>query len=196
MNDRSNELTAILDQLDGDEFDDSAVARVLPHVYEELRGLANGYLHGERSDHTLQATALVHEAYVRLAGAAGRKWNDRKHFFRLAAKTMRHILVDHARQRAAGKRGGGAGAAILTETALLLDDHHAEITDIDDALCRLSALSPEKAKVVELRFYGGCTIEETAEALGISTATVERHWRFARAWLKAQLLGDEQSQNS
>ena len=192
MGDRSDVLTAILNQMDSDEVDDSAVARVLPHVYEELRGLASGYLRGERSDHTLQATALVHEAYVRLAGSAGQEWNDRKHFFRLAAKTMRHILVDHARGRSADKRGGGVAACILTETALLLDDHHAEIADIDDALCRLSALSPEKAGVVELRFYGGCTISETAETLGISTATVERHWRFARAWLKTQLVGDEQ----
>ncbi len=165
MSDQPDALTTILNQVDSDEVDDSAVARVLPHVYEELRGLASGYLHAERTDHTLQATALVHEAHVRLAGSAG-------------------------------KRGGGAAAGILTETALLLDDHHAEISDIDDALCRLSALSPEKARVVELRFYGGCTIEETAEALGISTATVERNWRFARAWLKTQLLGDEQSTNS
>lgn len=195
MSDRSEAVTTILSQFDYDEIDDAAISSVLPHVYEELRGLAGGYLCGERSDHTLQATALVHEAYVRLAGSAEGKWNDRKHFFRLAAKTMRHILVDHARQRCTGKRGGGAGALILTETALLLDDNHAEISDIDDALCRLSALSPEKAKVVELRFYGGCTIEETAEALGISTATVERHWRFARAWLKTQLLGNEQSRH-
>ena len=193
MSDRSDVLTSILNQLDSDEVDDSAAARMLPHVYEELRGLAGGYLRGERPDHTLQATALVHEAYVRLAGSAGREWNDRTHFFRLAAKTMRHILVDHARRRAAGKRGGVAAALILTETALLLDDHHAEIIDIDDALRRLFALDPDKARVVELRFYGGCTIEETAETLNISTATVERHWRFARAWLKTQLLGDEES---
>lgn len=196
MSDRSDALTAILTQLKADDLDDSAVARVLPHVYEELRELAGGYLRGERPNHTLQATALVHEAYVRMAGSSGKQWNDRTHFFRLAAKTMRHILVDHARQRAAQKRGGGAAGVVLTETVLLLDNHHTEIIEIDDALSRLSALSPERARVVELRFYGGCTIEETAEALDISTATVERHWRFARAWLKTQLLGDEQSQNS
>jgi RNA polymerase sigma factor (TIGR02999 family) len=191
MSERADALTAILNQIGADGGGDSAVARVLPYVYDELRSLADGYLRGERPDHTLQATALVHEAYMRMAGAGGREWTDRKHFFRLAAKTMRHILVDHGRARAAEKRGGRAAAEALTETALALDTRHAEILEIDDALEQLFTLSPEKARVVELRFYGGCTIEETAEALGISTATVERDWRFARAWLKAKLSGDK-----
>ncbi len=183
-------VAAIRSTLDEAEADDSSVTRLLPQVYEDLRRLAERLLTGERPDHTLQATALVHEAYFRLAGPAGRNWNDRAHFFRLAAKTMRHILIDHARGRAAGKRGGGERALTLNETDLLLDERPAEILEIDDALQRLSALNAEKARVVELRYYGGCTIEETAEALGISTATVERHWRFARAWLRTQLLGD------
>lgn len=192
MIERAEALTAILNQLGTDDASDSSVARVLPFVYDELRSLADGYLRRERPDHTLQATALVHEAYMRLAGSAGREWTDRKHFFRLAAKTMRHILVDHGRTRAADKRGGGAAARALSETALLIEGDRAEILEIDDALKELFALSPEKAQVVELRFYGGCSIEETAEAMGISTATVERHWRFSRAWLKAKLSRDDQ----
>lgn len=191
MNDRGAALTAILNQLSPDEVNDSGVARVLPYVYDELRSLADGLLCGERNDHTLQATALVHEAYMRLAGSDGREWKDRNHFFRLAAKTMRHILVDHARSRAAAKRGGGASGQLLTDTALLTDGQFGEILEIDDALGQLFALAPQKAQIVEMRFYGGCTIDETAEALGISTATVERDWRFARAWLKAKLSGHE-----
>lgn len=166
-----------------------ALAHMLPHVYDELRRLAGAVLGDHRSHHTLQATALVHEAYLRLSGSAGAGWTDRGHFFRVAAKTMRHILIDHFRQRATEKRGGGARGMSLSETETLLNESEAEILEIDDALERLSALSPEKARVVELRFYAGCTIDETAEALGISTATTERHWRFARAWLKAQLGG-------
>lgn len=192
MSDRGAALTAILNQLNPDEVSDSGVTSVLPHVYDELRSLADCLLQGERDDHTLQATALVHEAYMRMAGSDGREWKDRNHFFRLAAKIMRHILVDHARARAAEKRGGGAPARLLTDTALLTDGQYGEILEIDDALAQLFTLSPQKAQIVEMRFYGGCTIEETAEALGISTATVERDWRFARAWLKSKLSGNEQ----
>lgn len=187
MPDRAESLTVILNELGAGAEDDSGVARALPFVYDELKGLADAFLRGERRDHTLQATALVHEAYIRLADSPTGKWQDRQHFFRLAAKTMRHILVDHARARAADKRGGGAAAAMLSETALLTDEKNAQLIEIDDALKMLFALSSERAQVVELRFYGGCTIDETAEALGISTATVERHWRFARAWLQTQL---------
>lgn len=187
MSVRAESLTVILNEMGVREEDDSGLARALPFVYDELKGLADAFLRGERRDHTLQATALVHEAYLRLANSAVTTWQDRGHFFRLAAKTMRHILVDHARARAADKRGGGAAAVMLSETALLTDGHTLQLLEIDDALKALFALSPERAQVVELRFYGGCTIDETAEALGVSTATVERHWRFARAWLQAQL---------
>lgn len=169
----------------------AAIAHLLPQVYDELRRLAGAVLGGERASHTLQTTALVHEAYLRLSGSAGAGWTDRAHFFRVAAKTMRHILIDHFRQRAAEKRGGGARGVRLSETAALLNDSETEILELEDALEQLTALSPEKARVVELRFYAGCTIDETAEALGISTATAERHWRFARAWLKTQ-LGDHE----
>ncbi len=184
-------VDAILIDLAASGADASAATRLLPGVYAELRRLAVTYLDGEQRDHTLQATALVHEAYLRLSGSDGPMWKDRAHFFRAAAKTMRHILIDHHRRRSAGKRGGGKPAIHLTETAMLLADRESEILEIDDALQRLAALSPEKARVVELRVFAGCTIEETAEALGISTATVERDWRFARAWLKAQLGDDE-----
>lgn len=193
MIDRSESLTAILNQLGPAGADDAVVARVLPQVYDELRSLADAYLQGERPDHTLQATALVHEAYLRLAGSSGNHWADRKHFFRLAAKTMRHILVDHGRAKAAEKRGSGAARQAMDDAAIPLTQTQQEILEIDDALKQLFTLSPERAQVVELRFYGGCTIEETAEALGISTATVERHWRFARAWLKAKLASDDPS---
>lgn len=183
-------IDAMLRELDNGEADAAAISRLLPHVYDELRQLAAGCLNSRRDDHTLRATALVHEAYLRLAGSDGPAWKDRAHFFRAAAKTMRHILIDYFRRQAAEKRGGGERAVRLTETAFLLDDSEAEILEVDDALQRLSSLSPEKARVVELRIFGGCTIEETAEALGISTATVERDWRFARAWLKSQLDAD------
>jgi RNA polymerase sigma factor (TIGR02999 family) len=192
MTNRADALTAILNQLNPADATDSGVARVLPFVYDELRGLADELLRGERNNHTLQATALVHEAYMRLAGSDGRQWQDRYHFFRLAAKTMRHILVDHARARGAQKRGGGSSSRLLTDTSMLTDRQYGEILEIDDALGQLFALAPQKAQIVEMRFYGGCTIDETADALGISTATVERDWRFARAWLKAKLSGNEQ----
>lgn len=190
MSERAEALTAILNQLGTDGTDDSAVARILPYVYDELRGLADAYLRGERPNHTLQATALVHEAFLRMAGPADRVWTDRRHFFRIAAKTMRHILVDHGRARAADKRGGGAAVEVLTDAALALDAGHVRILEVDDALEQLFSLSPEKARVVELRIYGGCTIAETAEALEISPAKVERDWRFSRAWLKAKLNGN------
>lgn len=191
MNARTDPVNVLLSELSSGGGDSSAMSRLLPLVYDELRQLAAGCLNGRRDDHTLRATALVHEAYLRLAGSDGPAWKDRAHFFRAAAKTMRHILIDHFRRHAAAKRGGGEPAMRLTETAILLDDNEAQILEVDDALQRLFALSPQKARVVELRIFGGCTIEETAEALGISSASVERDWRFARAWLKSQLDADE-----
>lgn len=191
MNQNAEAVEAILREAHATGMRESAFERLLPHVYEELRRIASGYMNGNRGDLTLGATALVHEAYLRLAGSAGAAWNDRAHFFSAAAKAMRHILIDHFRRQAAEKRGGGKPVLRLIETAVLLDDGEAEMLEIDDALQRLSALSPGKARVVELRVFGGCTIEETAEALGLSTATVERDWRFARAWLKSQLGADD-----
>lgn len=188
---REEALTAILNKLNAQDAANAGVTGVLPRVYDELRSMAEGLLRGERRDHTLQPTALVHEAYMRLAGSQGREWKDRTHFFRLAAKTMRHILVDHARGKSAVKRGQGARRVPLDDATSLHDGSFEEILEIDDALDQLFALSPQKAQVVELRYYGGCTLEETADALGISTASVERDWRFARAWLKAKLGENE-----
>jgi RNA polymerase sigma factor (TIGR02999 family) len=181
------EITQILAELDSDSHD-SAVERLLPLVYAELRALSGAYLERERPDHTLQATALVHEAYLRLAGRSGRRWADRAHFFRAAAKTMRHILINHAHKHRAARRGGGARGLVLEESMAIAPRRPgADLEALDEALVRLASIDREKAQVVELRFFAGCTIDETAEALDLSTATVERHWRFARAWLRSEL---------
>lgn len=182
------DITQILNELT-ETGDATAIGRLLPEVYRELRALSESYLRGERPNHTLQATALVHEAYLRLAGG-DRQWNDRAHFFRAAARTMRHILLKHAEKHNAQKRGGGSRGVPLSETQVACDGFDLEVLALDEAMQRLAGLDPEKAGVVELRFYAGCTIDETAETLGISTATVERHWRFARAWLRGELAPD------
>lgn len=181
---RSEELTQILNELGARPGGDSAA--LIEIVYDELRGLSEAYLQNERPDHTLQATALVHEAYLSLSSRT-RGWADRTHFFRAAAKAMRHILINHAHAKAALKRGGGEPALRLQETALITPEPGLDLLDLNDALTRLSEIDPDKGRVVELRFFAGCTIEQTATTLGISTATVERHWRFARAWLRAEL---------
>jgi len=185
-------ITQILSDLESTD-QDTAFAKLLPLVYAELRALSEGYLRHERPDHTLQATALVHEAYVRLAGQRGGKWENRAHFFRVAAKVMRRILINHALARRAAKRGRAQGRVALDEAAVLLPDPNVDVLDVHEALEKLAALDREKARVVELRFFAGCTIEEAAEALDISTATVERHWRFARAWLRKHLASGQQS---
>lgn len=182
------QLDSLVSDFRGPEFD-ASVSRLLPMVYDELRALSEAYLRRESTPVTLQATALVHEAYVRLAGS-DQQWKDRKHFFRTAARTMRRILVDHARERGALKRGSGNRPVTLGESVLIVRDHDLDVLMVDDALARLEDLDADKARVVELRFFGGCTIEETAEALSIGTATVERHWRFARAWLREALLDE------
>jgi RNA polymerase sigma factor (TIGR02999 family) len=156
-------------------------------VYDPLRVIAERHLHREREGHTLQPTALVHELYLRLVDQRSVAWNDRTHFFAVAAQVMRRILVDHARRRNSEKRGGGVtpvtiGAALDVATSESLD-----VVALDVALERLDKVFPQQAKIVELRFYGGLTIDETAEALGISAATVSREWTMARAWLKRAL---------
>lgn len=167
-----------------------AVSSLLPEAYEELRRIAAALLATERVDHTLQPTALVHEAYVRLARRE-RELIDEAHFFRLAAKAMRHILIDHARRRRTAKRAGGSRRVSLLDEGPAAVGVSEEILELDDALEQLSAFSAEMARVVELRFFAGCTIEQTGEALGLSTASVERQWRFARAWLRMHLSRDE-----
>lgn len=181
---RVDELTLILNELGARPDGDSAA--LIELVYDELRALSEAYLREERPDHTLQATALVHEAFISISPRT-RPWVDRTHFFRAAAKAMRHILVNHAKARAALKRGGGDRPLRLHETAIALAAPEVDILALDDALARLSELDPDKGHVVELRFFAGCTIEQAAEILGVSTATVERHWRFARAWLRTEL---------
>jgi len=166
--------------------DESALGRVIDVAYPHLRAVANRQLAGERSNHTLQPTALVNEAFLRLNGAAHIDWRDRTHFVRIVARIMRDILVDHARRRSAAKRDGGLQVA-LTGLDIPEPASEVDVLGLDAALARLEAIDPEKARVVELRYFGGLTVEQTAEALGLSTATVKRHWRAARVWLHEAL---------
>lgn len=156
-------------------------------VYSELRRVARGYLKRERENHTLEPTALVHEAYVRLVNQPNASWEDRTHFFATAAEIMRHILVDHARKRVAAKRGGAEATIALSDDIRGTDQRELRLLDVDEALTKLALIDPQQSKVVELRFFGGLTIEETAEALSISPATVKREWTMARAWLHREL---------
>ncbi len=163
--------------------ENEAMEQLLPLVYNELRKLARGYLRKERHDHTLQPTALVHEAYLRMADQGNPQWRDRVHFYGIAARVMRQILVDHARSHSAGKRGGHAIKVTIDETTDVPDPRATNLLVLDDALERLAALDPRKARIIELRFFGGLTIEETAEVLEVSTPTVINETRKARAWL-------------
>ena len=163
--------------------DAEAAARLIPAVYQELRQLARQYLRQERGDHTLQPTALVHEAYLKLAGQKRAQWQSRTQFFAVAGQLMRRILVDHARAHAAGKRGGQAEHIMLEEALVPVQERSAELLALDAALTRLGAVDARKSRVVELRFFAGLTIEETAEAMGLNAATVRRDWTFAKAWL-------------
>lgn len=156
-------------------------------VYADLRRVAAAYLKRERQGHTLQPTALVHEAYCRLVDADGIAFTDRHHFYAVAARAMRRILVDHARARGAAKRGGGAGRLPLDRLPELPEERDAWLEALDDVLQDLARLDERQARMVELRFFGGLTIEETAAALGVSHATVERDWKVARAWLAREL---------
>ena len=156
-------------------------------VYDELRTIASSYMSRERPDHTLQTTALVNEAYIKLVGQPDALWENRVYFFAIAAKIMRQILIDHARTRHYAKRGGGAVKISLDETATLSDQRADELVALDDALKRFEAIDPRKAQVVELRFFGGLTIEETAEFLNVSRNTIIRDWEMARAWLYQQI---------
>jgi RNA polymerase sigma factor (TIGR02999 family) len=159
---------------------------VAPAVYHELRRLAAAYVRRERPGQTLQATALVHEAYLRLAGA-GTPWIDRKHFLGIAARSMRQILVERARARGAQKRWAGLDRVSLTESLVRASEEDAMLPALDEALARLERIDPEQAKIVELRYFVGLGIEETADALGISPATLKRRWAMARAWLFREL---------
>ena len=160
-------------------------------VYEELRQLAHKYMSGQRADHTLQTTALVNEAYLRLAGQGGPGFANRSHFLAVAATAMRQVLVDYARSTLRQKRGAGAKALTLDEGALLSPEPTQEILDLNEALEKLAALDARKARVVELQYFGGLNQDEIAEILNVSAVTVRRDWTFSRAWLYAELRGAE-----
>lgn len=166
-----------------------AADQLVPLIYRELRRIAGAQMAHERAGHTLQATAVVHEAYIRLAGEQV-DWQNRAHFFGIAARTMRRVLLDHARQRRAGKRGGEGARKVDIESELLIsDDRLEDVIALDEVLTRLSQMDEQQGRIVELRFFAGLNVEETAEALGISPRTVKREWRLARAWLDRELTG-------
>jgi len=163
--------------------DVEAAAALIPLVYAELRRMAGGCLRSERPDHTLQCTALVHEAYLRLVKLREVNWQNRAQFFAISAQVMRHILVDHARARRAGKRGAGATLVSLDEALTVPAAENLDLVGLDRSLSRLAAIDDRKVRIVELRYFAGLSIEETAEAVGCSTTTVKREWTIARAWL-------------
>lgn len=167
--------------------DDAALSELTPLVYEELRRLAHHYMAGQRPDHTLQATALVNEAYLRLAGQSSPNFTNRSHFFAIAAQAMRQILVNYAKASQSKKRGGGACKVELDDAALILPERTRETLDLDEALERLTTLDSRKAHVVELKYFGGLNHDEIAEVLKISPVTVGRDWIFAKAWLHNEL---------
>ncbi len=173
------------------EGDTAASEQLMPLVYDELRHLARGYLRRERPDHTLQPTALVHEAYLRLVDTTQVNWQSRAHFYGVAARLMRRVLVDHARAHSAAKRGGRAEKISLDEAGDILRDEGAGLVALDDALQGLAELYPRQSRVVELRFFGGLTTPEIAEVLEVSDSTVERDWNFALLWLKREMTADE-----
>src|SRR6266487_2654724 len=167
--------------------DDSALGELTPLVYEELRRLAHHFMEGQRPDHTLQTTALVNEAYLRLADQTNSNWQSRAHFFAVAARAMRQILVSYARSNRAQKRGGGGARIELDEAAIVSPEESKEIVDLHEALERLATLDSRKAQVVELKYFGGLNHDEIAEVLKVSAVTVRRDWVFAKAWLYTEL---------
>jgi RNA polymerase sigma factor (TIGR02999 family) len=167
--------------------DADAREALIPLVYGELRRLARHYLRGERPDHTLQSAALVNEAYLRLVRQEPPQWQNRAHFFGVAAQLMRQILVDHARNRQADKRGAGVPRLTLDPQIALPQKREIDLVALDDALNRLASLDPQQSRLIELRFFGGLSIEETSEVLSISPATVKREWATARAWLQRDM---------
>jgi RNA polymerase sigma factor (TIGR02999 family) len=170
--------------------DESAVNHLLPLVYDELRALAESYLKCERPGHTLQATALVHEAYVRLIKQEDVEWQNRAHFFAIAAQAIRRILVDHARGHERIKRGGQQQRVQLDDDAIVLTEHKLDLLALDEALQSLAQLHPRQAAIVELRFFGGLSLKEVAAYLDVSPRTVDGDWAMARAWLRRELRAD------
>ena len=179
------------EQRDSQTGNSGALAEIMPAMYSELRRLASYYLRRERGDHTLQTTALVHEAYLRLVEQRQVSWENREQFLGIAAQLMRRILVDYSRGHQAAKRGGGAGRVFLEEAVLGSRQPAADVVALDEALTRFAGVDPDIARLVELRFFGGLTIAEAAGVLGVSPATVKRNWNVAKAWLARELRGNE-----
>jgi RNA polymerase sigma factor (TIGR02999 family) len=185
----SHEVTALLQAWTAG--DENALERLAPVVYDELHRTAHRYMARERSGHTLQTTALVNEVYLRLVNAQNINWQGRAHFFAVCARMMRRILTDFARSRRYLKRGGDAAHVPFDELLAPADSPHADILALDDALTALAGFDQRKSQVVELRFFGGLSVEEAAEVLGVSVETVHRDWRLAKAWLVRELNGEQ-----
>jgi RNA polymerase sigma-70 factor, ECF subfamily len=187
------DVTALLGELA--KGDQQAIPRLMPVVYRELRRLAARYMNHERGDHTLQPTALVHEAYLKLMHNPPTEWQNRAHFFGIAAQVMRQILIDYARSHCREKRGGGQEIVPLEDAVVFSPERATEYLRIDESLQRLTKIDPRQGKIVELRFFGGLTVDETAQVLGISPKTVKRDWSMAKAWLHGDLkeFGDSMS---
>jgi RNA polymerase sigma-70 factor (ECF subfamily) len=173
--------------------DTAALEKLTPLIYDELHRLAHRFLRRERGGHTLQTTALVNEAYLRLVDQRNLRWQNRAHFFAIAAHVMRRILIDYARRRQYAKRGGGAPHVALDEAAVLSEERAADLIELDEALDSLAVIDPQQSRVVELRFFGGLTIEETAEVLKLSHDMVKREWSTAKAWLYREMSGGTSS---
>jgi RNA polymerase sigma factor (TIGR02999 family) len=185
----ASQMTQLL--FDWQQGDQSALKKLTPLIYEELRRIAHGYVQHERNGHTLQTTALVNEAYLRLAGQDKPEWQNRSHFFAVTAQVMRHILIDHARRRRYLKHGGEFQQVSMEEASLMSENRAAELIALDEALDELKDFDPRKSKVVELRYFGGLSLEETADALEVSVMTVRRDWRAAKAWLFRRMKNGE-----
>lgn len=181
----SEDVTALLsDSVNGDP---TAASKLFPLLYDELRRLALSYMKRERSDHTLQPTALVHEAYIKLVQRGSLDWKGRAHFFGIAARVMRTVLIDHARAHLREKRGGGQSPIPMDEVFIFSPEKSHELVRLEQALERLTKIDPRQGKIVELRFFGGLTVEQTADLLEISPKTVKRDWSMAKAWLHGEL---------
>ena len=180
MSDSDHDVTVLLREWSGGN--QQALTDLLPIIYDELRRVAHQYLHREHTDQTLQTTALVHEAYLKLIDQRSVNWQNRAHFFAIAAQAMRRILIDNARRRTAGKRGKGEKIS-LEDVATVSTQKHQSLLALDEALHELEKIDPQQSRIIELRYFGGLTIEETATAMDISPATVKREWAMARAWL-------------
>jgi len=182
------EITQLL--LSWSKGDDAALEQLIPLVYPELRRLARRYMARKSPEHTLQTSALINEAYLRLVDQQNVGWQNRAHFFAVVAQVMRHILIDHARKYRYGKRGAGAQHVPLDEVAVVSQERATQIVALDDALTSLAAIDPRKSQIVELRFFGGLSVEETAEVMKLSSVTVMREWRAVKAWLYREISSD------